>query len=488
MTYTISAPIVTGPLPVTATSYPFSTAARSRRPLDLSRFGFVEEEYLITGDAGVYERRDDAVERIDLEPYVTRVLVRRPQEQPSGTVWMSVLNASQGYDIEDDWRRAWNYIIGQRDTYVAVTAKPIQASALRQFDALRYRDLRFGYQPPLLDAEPGWDPFQTLADCEEGLAWDILAQTAVWVRSGGVGPTPDHVFLMGQSQSAVYTNTFLTYFHDLLRDGEGAHLFDGYLPGVGATLVRSLHQREQQRNPLALGDAGGSFSPEKVPAAQIDVPVISVTSDGDTYLFPGGADTFADGDGPLRRHWHIAGSPHSDARSSVIPDNDEVLAAHRLPRVMDQAFVEGLNVLPIEAAITASMTALKRWVTEGIPAAPSAFFDSADGRFLNDGPTRAGGVRFGMVANPIADFHGAQATNPVIGAMTLHDRDEVLRRFPREQDYLDACDLVDDALEEQGYLDADGRRLLRAVERELWARVVDGQPALEVTPQEPIWG
>ena len=39
-------PKVTGPLPVTADSYPFGAADHQLVPQDLSRHGYVEEEYL----------------------------------------------------------------------------------------------------------------------------------------------------------------------------------------------------------------------------------------------------------------------------------------------------------------------------------------------------------------------------------------------------------------------------------------------------------
>ena len=80
-----------------------------------------------------------------LLPYTTRVLLRRPGVATAdSTAWVSILNASQGYDIEDDWRRAWDdVIIGRGDTYVAVTAKPINADALQVFDPVRYDSVKW---------------------------------------------------------------------------------------------------------------------------------------------------------------------------------------------------------------------------------------------------------------------------------------------------------------------------------------------------------
>ena len=47
-------PHVIGPLPVSATSYPFGAADHTLVPEDLSKVGYVEEEYLVSGKANVY--------------------------------------------------------------------------------------------------------------------------------------------------------------------------------------------------------------------------------------------------------------------------------------------------------------------------------------------------------------------------------------------------------------------------------------------------
>jgi hypothetical protein len=48
-------PAVRGPIPVTHASWPFAAAAHAVTPRDLSKDGYVEEEYLVSGRANVYE-------------------------------------------------------------------------------------------------------------------------------------------------------------------------------------------------------------------------------------------------------------------------------------------------------------------------------------------------------------------------------------------------------------------------------------------------
>jgi hypothetical protein len=69
-----------GPLPVTAGSYPLGAADHQLVPEDLSRQGYVEEEYLVSGKANVYDwpASGPAVVRTPDAPYTTRVLGRRP--------------------------------------------------------------------------------------------------------------------------------------------------------------------------------------------------------------------------------------------------------------------------------------------------------------------------------------------------------------------------------------------------------------------------
>ena len=48
-------PKLTGPIPVTADSFPFLAANRVFQPLDLQKAGYVEEEFIVSGTANVYD-------------------------------------------------------------------------------------------------------------------------------------------------------------------------------------------------------------------------------------------------------------------------------------------------------------------------------------------------------------------------------------------------------------------------------------------------
>ena len=100
-------PHVTGPLPVTATSYPFGAADHTLVPEDLAKVGYVEEEYLVSGKANVYTwpAPGPAVVRTPDAPYTTRILVRRPAKASrfSGNVVVEMLNPSNLFDLNIGW-------------------------------------------------------------------------------------------------------------------------------------------------------------------------------------------------------------------------------------------------------------------------------------------------------------------------------------------------------------------------------------------------
>src|SRR4051794_24209069 len=89
-------PHVTRPLPVSAASYPFGAADHQLVPQNLRRHGYVEEEYLVSGKANVYDwpRTGPATVRTPNAPYTTRILVRRPanRRRMSGNVIVEPLN------------------------------------------------------------------------------------------------------------------------------------------------------------------------------------------------------------------------------------------------------------------------------------------------------------------------------------------------------------------------------------------------------------
>ena len=76
--------------------------------MDLSADDYVEQEYLVSGQANIYDYVDEAARSPVVEvteadhPYTTRILVRRPRRSKefNGTVYLEVLNPTFGFDVD----------------------------------------------------------------------------------------------------------------------------------------------------------------------------------------------------------------------------------------------------------------------------------------------------------------------------------------------------------------------------------------------------
>ena len=129
---------VSGPVPATATSYPFGAADRTLVPEDLKANGYVEEEFIVSGKANVYDwpAPGPAVVRTADVPYTTRVLIRRPADGKkfSGNVVVELLNASNLFDLNIAWGLSGKHFVDKGDAWVGITSKPVTAASLKKFD------------------------------------------------------------------------------------------------------------------------------------------------------------------------------------------------------------------------------------------------------------------------------------------------------------------------------------------------------------------
>jgi Alpha/beta hydrolase domain len=118
-------------LATTASSRPFLAAARSQQPVDLAARGYVESEVAVRGHINASQ------------PYVTRMLVRRPLDARnfSGRVIVELLDASGQFESAPLWGFSWEYFLRRGDAWVGVTVSPVSADTLKKFNASRYGTL-----------------------------------------------------------------------------------------------------------------------------------------------------------------------------------------------------------------------------------------------------------------------------------------------------------------------------------------------------------
>lgn len=278
----VPVPAVTGPIPVTATSYPFLAT-----DVDLSKYGYVEEEYFISGRAFRYDTSapvPPAPRPVDLTatrietggtlndgtyPFKTRIVVRRPANpaKANGTVVAEWNNVTAFRDIEWNWFGDPEFMLKNGYTFVGVTAQNVGVTGLKAFNAARYGDL-----------EVRWDPAGNTAPLDD-LSYDVYGAALNAIKGGGTGVDPlgginaDTVIASGESQSCGRLAAHYNWIEPL------QNIADAYLLTVCGTSLRADR-------------------PEKV------VRILSETENRTSRPEATFPDTTS------IRHWEVAGASH----------------------------------------------------------------------------------------------------------------------------------------------------------------------------------
>jgi hypothetical protein len=434
-------PRISAPLPETATSYAFSGSLHQERPLDLQRFGYVETEYFVSGEARVYDWAETPAARSSFNvpaapgmparfnvrvlargPYTTRILVRRPADDRrfSGTVIVEPMNPSDDIDLPIMWAESYRQFIADGDAWVGITIKPNTIQALKRFEPERYARLAMPNPGPR-ERCPGSaiNAFSrpTTPDAETGLAWDMLSELGALLKSGSKSNPLTRpawrLYMTGQSQTAGYARLYAALFSRREAGPKGGPLFDGYLYSGSPPWQVPINQC---RKDFAPGD------PRLITAAA-GVPVIELFTQADmTTNRPTrrpDSDRFPD----LFRRYEIAGAPHVDPWEQLsFASHADVARAHgRLSdneeQVCSPHAVEPSD-FPVRHAFDAAWHILAQWVHGKIDAPHAPWLDmvpdserlTPDKMFALDSLGNAkGGVRMPVIEAPTARWIGAKA-------------------------------------------------------------------------------
>lgn len=315
----VALPQVRGPLPVSETDYPLGAADRYVTPRDLAALGYVEEEYIISGDANVYRWSSDN-QSLEIEttgaPYVNRILVRRPADRFdfSGTVVVEMFNTARRFDWPMIWGYSADYFLQNRDIWIGVSG-PNSVEGLKQFNAARYGDLSFAN--PQSGTCPGSD--RQRGAMENGLKWDMMAQIAALVKTDSVaGFLPEfevkRVYLTSQNNEM---ETYINGFHDRWRMADGAPLYDAYF-------IKS------PTAPAPVNDCAPALA-EGDPRRQlkdVDVPVMQVLTQGEVLASAWNRKEDSDMPESRLRRYEIAAAAHIDAVPyRAMPKREDQIAA-----------------------------------------------------------------------------------------------------------------------------------------------------------------
>jgi hypothetical protein len=479
-------PTAVGPLPVTEASHPFGGAAWQLQPQDLAAHGYVEEEYLLSGTANVYEWAADntATVRTPDAPYTTRVLVRRPikRTRMSGTVIVEPLNPSNTFDLNIGWGFSGEQFMRNGDVWVGFTSKPISVQALKAFDPERYGSLLWKNPLPLDDPRNCTD-IQTLVDpanlrsreTEDGLVWDILSQVGAWLKSDapsnplayGRGARRasgvDRAYGFGYSQTGSFLITYINAIQPRVVATEGAPIYDGYLVAVAGGAFIGAAPLNQCTPVPPLGDPRRSL-------ANAGVPVIQIMSQSDFLI--GIASRRPDSDTPpdLYRHYEMAGAAHATPDELLYSARPEdIVAAGRA--VPPMSCNEGpRSRFPNSIHIDAALQNIDLWSRDGLPAPHAPDIVVANGQpVLDEFGNVLGGLRSPYVDVPTSTWR-ARATGAsfcsIAGYEVPFDQATLDELYPTQGAYVRAVTRdVRELVADRFLTRADGRRLIREAER-----------------------
>ena len=463
-----SAPKVEGPIPVTAESHIFNGAQWQVKPIDLSTYGFQEDEYLISGKANVYNWSPNGNYKTTVEgegSYVTRMTIRRPTDMSkfSGRVVVEIINPSALYDWTAMWSALWERFVANGDVYVGITSKPAVFPGMIKMDPKRYGRLKFqnpvppekqicGHMPGEKDYSPDISKTE-----ENGLAWDIFTQVGAMFRGkeNPLGVAAKTVYLTGESQSGNYIVTYYKYFAPQARidqDGGSQPVFDGYLLEAATTPEGS--PINQCAEPLPADDPQ-----QAIPGRS--APLMMINSQWD--FFPArkhDRKPDSDSDTDRSRTWELAGANHGWRWQYLYGDADHAdLDKGGLLEGSDwsawKCSADRIEV-PLYMAEKAMYQHLIDWTEHDITPPKSDRIALKAGTYDVDydaDGTAKGGLRMPMVSVPVNSFGEGRATlSDGCPELKPFGSDKLKALYGTPEDYVKKFSVATWGLVQKGYL------------------------------------
>jgi hypothetical protein len=405
-----------GHVPVPDVEGPVTGGARTGRPMsasvaDVARYGYLEEEYLVSGTARGAGGADDTA------PYTTRIIVHRPVDRRdfNGTLVVNWPNVTEQTDVPFSWANKFDHAMrnGYAMAIASVQKQGVDGSplALQAWDPARYADVR----------HPG-----------DEYSFDMFSQ-AVQALRHRPRPSPDplrglavrNVIACGISQSA-------SRLHDYIDGVQAAHgVVDGFIPE--------------------------SIGPPESPEAIRDdlVPILWVNTETEVWFFGGSATGEASDpreDGGLFRLWEVAGATHTNNNSMTFRDkmkqrdHGTVVGVGRDPDWNPEAVRQygerggsacPYNLFPHQYATRAALDQLDRWVRTGSePTDAPRIEREAGGVETDEFGNALGGLRLPVIDVPVAQYENGRCM-PMRGRTRQFDESTLHALYPTKDDYLD---------------------------------------------------
>jgi hypothetical protein len=467
-------PTATGPVAVTAESYPLMASNKLQTLVDLQKAGYVEEEFLITGRANVYDWAPNGgvVVRTPNAPYTTRILLRRPAtpQRFSGNVIIEVPNAARRFDFNFAWGVSHDYFMENGDAFVVLTLSQGNLEGLKAFDPMRYASLSFANPTPdeACNVGRGGGPPQT-STSEEGLQYDILSQVAALLkaaRPGGpmAGFNVQRAYMT--AYDAVQTN-YMVGIHPRARLADGRPVYDGYVQHRNPTLGRLRR----------CGMAPAADDPRSI-VRNTDVPLIRIVPETDVLALYRFRREDSDAPGDRYRLYEVSGGAHADGWFYPYQPSVEVLRkiGSQYAYLANWPFHNQcepemlLQKTPINTyVLNAAYANLTRWVRDGVAPPRAARISVENGgtpqaRIMRDQVGNAvGGARTPYLDVPIARYHTeskGETFCPELGRTEPLGWARLVSLHGTPQNYAaKVAQSVDRLVKERWLTESDGRRI-----------------------------
>lgn len=333
---------------------------------NLADYGYVEEEFFISGTANRYLTPAGATGSIIStgHPYKTRMVVRRPikPQHFNGVVVLEWQNVTAGYDLDAHWGPSWKHFVRHGYAWVGVSAQRVGVqqppNGLKVWSPTRYGDFDVTVDGTITD---------------DSLCYDIFAQAGQAIMNPkGIDPMAGFpvklVIVAGASQSAGRLSIYFNSIQPL------HNLFECYYLLVGGSGLRT----------------------------DLNIKVFQYLSECD--LWRGGpARRMADSD--YFRSWEVAGTGHSSYISFVYRDPIVIRDFGEVQWPPDCDLTPYTRVRGY-LVLNAMYDHLVNWVlyNQAPPIAPKLEFESIDPPVLarDEFGIVKGGIRLPDVEVPIA--------------------------------------------------------------------------------------
>lgn len=345
--------------------FPFQSTA-----LDLSDYGYIEEEFLVSGTAQSYSATTalevNGLWQVEANPgvtadYTTRAMVRRPQSARdfNGTVIVEWLNVSGGVDAAPDWSYSHVELLRRGYIWVGITAQYVGAQGLINWET---------------GAE---DRYATINHPGDSFSYDIYSQAAKGIIApkhgelaalGSLSSRVNKVIAIGESQSAF---RLLTYYNAIQQL---ANLFDGFIIhsfGAGAALSESgaTSNLGQGVTPAPIGVPATPdipVPPNALVRTDLDTPVLAVNTETDIVLLGAAFSVHNQPDSDTFRIWEFAGLAHADQYLINTQTPDAEKSEVGLPIICGGS---PINSAPHQYAIRSAISAMNTWLVDDTPPA-----------------------------------------------------------------------------------------------------------------------